>query len=73
MPVCTGAEPPECCQPAPLSAAEWEARGWRLAAIRATLPTRCPQCGSGIIWPLWRDDFDGWMCADCRRVFAERD
>jgi hypothetical protein len=70
--ICSGAEPPECCQPAPLSAAEWEARGWRLWAIRATLPVRCGACGSSRIVDLCRDDFDGRRCEDCGAVFCAR-
>jgi hypothetical protein len=72
MAVCAGTEPPECCQPQPLSAAEWEARGWRLWAIRATLPVRCGQCGSSRIVDLWREDFDGRRCEDCGAVFCAR-
>jgi hypothetical protein len=69
--ISSGTKPPGGCQP-PMTDAEWEARGWRLWAIRATLPTRCPQCGSSRIVDRWRDDFDGRRCEDCGAVFCAR-
>lgn len=69
---CTGGEPPFCCQP-PMTDAEWEARGARIAAIqqasRDRYPSRCPACSSTWVQRLGWGDFDGYGCLECGRVF----
>jgi hypothetical protein len=73
-PVCTGGEPPTCCQP-PLTEAELAARAERIdalmAEIRARMPRHCPDCG-GKIAPLWRQGAPVWQCDDCRCVMSGR-
>lgn len=73
---CVG-DPPACCQPEPLTDAEWRDRTERVeAAILESLanqPTRCGQCGSEDIAPMFDPDLLLWQCTDCGDVFAERD
>ena len=69
--------PPECCQSAPLTRAEWDARGRRLeAAYRAARdrqPRCCPNCGSDSVVPVFDPDGILWNCDDCHNVFSEGD
>jgi ribosomal protein L37AE/L43A len=65
-----GIPPPECCQP-PL--ATRTARLERAQAVaEAIQPTRCPNCSSRWIAPLFWVDVDVWDCSVCCAIFSGR-
>ena len=53
---------------------EWDRRGARIdaamQAARAALPTRCPSCGSGNVFPLF-EPRDDWECPSCEETWRE--
>lgn len=50
-------------------------RLWRIkAALKASAPYTCPQCGSGALIPSFATDRRGTqVCADCGREFCSVD
>lgn len=70
LPTCAGGNPPECCTPMDYD----ERARSRADALTALTPTRCPNCGSRAIAPLfWPDaSLNVFDCCDCLAIFSGR-